>query len=71
VGKPLWSRAEGWHTLEDTNDGRTRLTFHETYHANNPLMRALFERRVHLFISGHNDTIYQSLLKRLGAIERA
>jgi hypothetical protein len=51
VGKPLWSDAEGWHTLEPLDGGtRTRLTFVETYHARNPLLRALFERRVHRFI---------------------
>jgi hypothetical protein len=70
VGKPLWSRAEGWHSLEDAPDGRTRLTFHETYHANNPVLRALFERRVHAFISSHNDRMYRSLLQRLGGVER-
>ena len=31
VGKPLWSRAEGYHELEEQPDGTTVLTFHETY----------------------------------------
>ena len=56
VGKPLWSKAEGWHTLEPTDDGvGTKLTFVETYHAYNPVMRALFEARVHRFISRNNE----------------
>ena len=55
IGKPLWSRAEGWHSLEEMGDGRTRLTFNETYHALNPVLRVLFERRVHRFISDRND----------------
>ncbi|MCU1484143.1 MAG: hypothetical protein JWN67_889, partial [Actinomycetia bacterium] len=31
VGKPLWSKAEGWHDLEDAPDGGTFVTFTETY----------------------------------------
>lgn len=57
VGKPLWSRAEGWTELEDLGDGRTRVHFRETYHAFNPLVRAVLERRVHRFISGNNDQL--------------
>ena len=70
IGKPLWSRAEGWHQLEEHHDGRTRLTFHETYHARNPVTRAMFEKRVHLFISTRNDSSYEALLGRLGTVER-
>lgn len=55
VGKPLWSIAEGFHELIDLGDGRTRMHFRETYHAFNPLLRWLFERRVHRFISQDND----------------
>ena len=69
VGKPLWSRAEGWHRLEEQPDGRTRLTFHETYHARNPLLRAVLEKRVHAFISVRNEAAYRSLLGRLGPVE--
>ncbi len=57
VGKPLWSKAEGWTRLEELGDGRTRIHFSETYHAFNPLWRALLERRVHLFISKGNDAL--------------
>lgn len=57
VGKPLWSRAEGWTELEDLGEGRTRVHFRETYHAFNPLVRAVLERRVHRFISGNNDQL--------------
>jgi hypothetical protein len=71
VGKPLWSKAEGWHTLEPLDDGaRTKLTFVETYHANNPVLRALFEARVHRFISRDNGRIYESVLSHLGKVER-
>ncbi|MDT7762440.1 MAG: hypothetical protein QOC63_1860, partial [Mycobacterium sp.] len=37
VGKPLWSRAEGYHELDEQPDGTTVLTFHETYYAYNPV----------------------------------
>ena len=63
VGKPLWSRAEGRTRLEDLGDGRTRIHFRETYHAFNPLMRAVgLERAVHRRLSRDNDS-------RLAAIE--
>lgn len=71
VGKPLWSRAEGWHTLTPIDDGAgTRLTFVETYHAHNPLVRALFEARVHRFISDENTRTYETVLGHLGAVRR-
>jgi hypothetical protein len=57
IGKPLWSKAEGRTRLEDLGDGRTRIHFTETYMALNPMMRALFERRVHRFISRDNRAI--------------
>jgi hypothetical protein len=56
VGKPLWSKATGWTRLEDLGGGRTRIHFRETYHAFNPVLRTLFERRVHQAISKSNDT---------------
>lgn len=62
IGKPLWSRAEGWTRLEDLGEGRTRVHFTETYEAFNPFMRALFERRVHHFISKDNDTMIAAAL---------
>ena len=71
VGKPLWSKAEGWHTLEPVDGGEgTRLTFVETYHAHNPVTRVLFEARVHRFISRHNSTTYESLLSLLGTVTK-
>ena len=60
VGKPLWSHAEGWTEFEDLHDGRTRIHFRETYHAFNPLLRLLFERRVHRFISNRNNETLES-----------
>ena len=58
VGKPLYSIAEGRTRLRGTlGDGRTRIHFSETYHAFNPVMRVLLERRVHRFISKDNDRL--------------
>jgi hypothetical protein len=70
VGRPLWSRAEGWHRLEEVGEGRTRLTFWERYEAFNPLLARLFERRVHRFISTNNTAAYDRALGRLGRVER-
>lgn len=64
VGKPLWSQAEGHTRLEPIGDERTRLHFRETYHAFNPVSRALLERRVHESISRDNDEM-------IALIERA
>jgi hypothetical protein len=67
VGKPLWSRGEGWHQLESLDDGtRTRLTFVETYHVMSPILRPLLEKRVHKFISRDNHKLYLKLLGYLG-----
>jgi hypothetical protein len=60
VGKPLWSKATGFTRLEDLGEGRTRVHFEERYHAFNPVMRLLFERRVHQAISRSNDAIIAS-----------
>ena len=62
IGKPLWSEAEGRTELEDIGDGRTRIHFSETYHAFNPVLRALLERRVHRFISKDNDRLITSAI---------
>lgn len=62
VGKPLWSKATGLTELEDLGEGRTRVHFEERYHAFNPLLRALFERRVHAAISRDNDVSIASSL---------
>ena len=70
ISKPLWSRAEGYHRLDEQADGTTLLTFHETYHAHNPLLRALFERRVHAMISRDNLSTYQRALGYAGATRR-
>jgi hypothetical protein len=71
VGKPLWSEAEGWHTLEPIDGGEgTRLTFVETYHAHSPILRALFEARVHRFISSSNTQIFETVLGHLGTVTR-
>jgi len=70
VGQPLRSDAEGWHRLEAQADGSTLLTFHETYHARNPILRWLFEKRVHQFISHHNEATYEIVLGYAGLTTR-
>jgi hypothetical protein len=62
VGKPLWSKASGFTRLEDLGQGRTRLHFRETYHAFNPVLRFLFEARVHRAISRSNDETLASMI---------
>ena len=62
VGKPLWSLAEGVHHFEDLGDGKTRITFEETYKAFHPWMAKLFEARVHAFISKDNQRLIKSAL---------
>jgi hypothetical protein len=57
IGKPLWSVAEGRTRFEALPGERTRIHFSETYHAFNPLMRLLLEKRVHRFISKDNDRL--------------
>jgi hypothetical protein len=64
IGKPLWSRASGWTSLEDLGGGRTRVHFRETYEVFNPLMRTLLERRVHSFISKDNDKLIEASIVR-------
>ena len=59
VGKPLWSQAEGRTRLEALPDGRTKIYFTERYHAFNPVLRVLLERRVHTYISHDNDTLVE------------
>jgi hypothetical protein len=70
ISKPLWSRAEGYHRLSEQQDGTTILTFHETYHACNPLLRILFERRVHAKISADNLSTYELALGHAGSTRR-
>jgi hypothetical protein len=62
VGRPLWSYAEGAHHLEDLGEGRTRITFEETYQAYNPWMSRLLEKRVHAFISADNQRLIKMAL---------
>ena len=64
VGRPLLSEALGTTRLEDLGDGRTRVHISETYHAFNPLLRVLLEKRVHAFISKDNDKLYQEMLTK-------
>ena len=72
VGKPLWSEATGWHRVEGLGDGRTRVHFGETYHAFNPVLRVLFERPVHRFISKDNDRLVREGIERgIAAMRRS
>ena len=64
IGRPLWSTAEGRTRLEDLGNGTTRVHFSETYHAFNPIMRALLEKRVHAFISKDNDKLIKDSLTK-------
>jgi hypothetical protein len=70
VGKPLWSKATGWHRLEDLGDGRTRVHFGETYYAFNPVLRLLLQGYVHRFISRDNDRLVQSAVEHAVAARR-
>ena len=71
IGKPLWSKASGWHRVEDLGGGRTRVSFGETYHAFNPLLRILLERYVHDFISKDNDQLIRTAVEEGVARQRA
>ena len=70
ISKPLWSRAEGYHTLVEQPDGSTLLTFHETYHVFNRTLRTLLGRRVHAMISADNLSTYEHALGRAGTTRR-
>jgi hypothetical protein len=62
VTTPPFAFAEGNQRLEDLGDGRTRVTFVETYSIRNPLLRFL-ERPVHRFISRDNDRLISEGIK--------
>lgn len=64
ITRPPFAYAEGEQRLEGLGDGRTRVHFAETYTVANPLMRALFERRLHAFISRDNDTVIKAAIER-------
>lgn len=70
MSKPLWSRAEGYHRLSEQPDGSTLLTFHETYHVFNPVLRALLARRVHAGITADNLSTYEHALGFAGTTRR-
>lgn len=70
ISKPLWSRAEGYHALTEQSDGSTLLTFHETYHVFNPVLRTLLGRRVHAEITADNLSTYEHALGYAGTTRR-
>ena len=49
--------------LERLDDNRTRVHFRETYSVFNPVLRFLFERRVHRFISKDNDVLMKRAIE--------
>ena len=57
VGRPLLSEAEGHTRLEDMGNGTTRVHFSESYHAFNPLLRALLEKRSPLYAAIADMTV--------------
>lgn len=66
IGKPLWSRAEGFVTLTPVGERRTRIDFVERYEAFNPWMRRLgLERWVHRRISRDNDAFFRAVTRGL------
>jgi hypothetical protein len=71
IGRPLWSEAEGHTRLEELEGGTTRVHFSETYHAFNPILRVLLEKRVHRFISKDNDRLIKDSLTNGVQILRA
>jgi polyketide cyclase/dehydrase/lipid transport protein len=71
VGKPLWSKATGWHRLTDLGDGRTKVEFGETFYAFNPVLRFLLQGYTHRFISRDNDTHVRTAVENGVAAIRA
>lgn len=66
IGKPLWSKAEGFVTLTPVDATRTRIDFIEKYWAFNPWMRRLgLEKRVHDKLSRDNDAFFRAVTRGL------
>ena len=63
VTKPPFATAEGTQTLEDLNDGRTKITVTETYSMTNRLLRPVLEDYLHRVISRDNDHLIRSGLE--------
>jgi hypothetical protein len=60
ITKPPFATAEGWMTLDDLGDGRTRITLVETYTIVNRALRVALERYLHAYISRDNDELIQA-----------
>jgi len=66
IGKPIWSRAEGFVTLTPVTDTRTKIDFIEKYWAFNPWMRRLgMEKWVHDKLSRDNDAFFRAVTRGL------
>jgi hypothetical protein len=62
IGKPLWSKAEGFLTLTPVDETRTQIDFVERYWTFNPWMRRLgLEKRVHDKLSRDNDAFIRAV----------
>lgn len=68
VCKPLYAHMEGWHQLEATPTGGTRLTFVELYDVQSPILARLLGARLHRFISQDNERVYRAILGHLGDV---
>jgi hypothetical protein len=66
IGKPLWSKAEGFVTLTPVGATRTKIDFVERYWAFNPWMTRIgLERRVHARLSRDNDAFFRHVTSGL------
>jgi hypothetical protein len=61
ITRPPFAFAEGRQSLEDLGNGKTRVHFSESYSVSNPLLRTLFERRLHARISRDNEAKFGML----------
>lgn len=71
IGKPVWSKASGWHRLEPLSDTRTRVHFGETFFAFNPIVRFFLQGYTHRFISKDNDRLVKTGVEQGVAAIRA
>jgi hypothetical protein len=66
IGKPLWSRAEGFINLTPVGSDKTRIDFTERYETFNPWMRRVgLEKWVHDKLSRDNDTFFRAVTRGL------
>lgn len=61
ITRPPFAEVEGFQRLREVGDGRTELTFTETYSIRSSLLRVLLERPLHRAISRDNDQLFEGL----------